>query len=83
MRKYFSFPSLFSIALLFLSAGVSIAQVDEAERRAWNRPVKPFRVVGNMYYVGAEGVASYLITTPQGHILYGRRLCRDSTAYSR
>ncbi len=69
MRKYFSFPSLFSIALLFLSAGVSIAQVDEAERRAWNRPVKPFRVVGNMYYVGAEGVASYLITTPQGHIL--------------
>ncbi|MCM3902943.1 MAG: subclass B3 metallo-beta-lactamase, partial [Pyrinomonadaceae bacterium] len=45
------------------------AQVDDSERRAWNRPVKPFRVVGNIYYVGAEGVASYLITTPQGHIL--------------
>ncbi len=51
------------------SAGVSIAQVDDAERRAWNRPVKPFRVVENIYYVGAENVASYLITTPQGHIL--------------
>jgi metallo-beta-lactamase class B len=50
-------------------AGVSIAQVDDAERRAWNRPVKPFRVVENIYYVGAENVASYLITTPQGHIL--------------
>ena len=48
---------------------VSIGQVDDSERQAWNRPVKPFRVVGNIYYVGAEGVASYLITTPQGHIL--------------
>jgi metallo-beta-lactamase class B len=52
-----------------LSTGVAIAQVDNSERQAWNRPVKPFRVVGNIYYVGAEGVASYLITTPQGHIL--------------
>ena len=69
MRRYFQFTSLLSIALLFLSTGVSIAQVDDAERRAWNRPVKPFRVVENIYYVGAEGVASYLITTPQGHIL--------------
>ncbi|MCM3901816.1 MAG: hypothetical protein ND866_08935, partial [Pyrinomonadaceae bacterium] len=69
MRKYFSSTILFSIALLLLSTSVSLAQVDDSERRAWNRPVKPFRVVGNIYYVGAEGVASYLITTPQGHIL--------------
>lgn len=70
MHKYSSF-SFFSIALLLLllTASVSLAQVDDAERRAWNRPVKPFRVVGNIHYVGAEGVASYLITTPQGHIL--------------
>jgi len=60
---------LFSIALVLSSAGVSVAQVDDAERRAWNRPVKPFRVVENIYYVGAENVASYLITTRQGHIL--------------
>ena len=31
--------------------------------------VEPFRVVGNIYYVGARNVASYLITTPNGHIL--------------
>lgn len=54
---------------MLLSACISIAQQDDAERRAWNRPVKPFRVVENIYYVGADGVASYLITTPQGHIL--------------
>ncbi len=69
MHKHFQSKGLVSIALLLLSAVVSSAQVDDAERRAWNRPVKPFRVVGNIYYVGVEGVASYLITTPQGHIL--------------
>ncbi len=68
MRKYFLF-SLFSIALLLLSSAISITQKDDATRQAWNRPIKPFRVIGNVYYVGAEGVASYLITTPQGHIL--------------
>jgi metallo-beta-lactamase class B len=35
----------------------------------WNRPVEPFRVVGNVYYVGASGVSAFLITTPKGHIL--------------
>ncbi len=27
------------------------------------------RVVGNVYYVGSKDLASYLITTPEGHIL--------------
>ena len=36
---------------------------------SWNRPTTPFRVIGNIHYVGTEGLASYLITTPQGHIL--------------
>ena len=35
----------------------------------WNQPVKPFRVIGNIYYVGASEVSSFLITTPKGHIL--------------
>lgn len=35
----------------------------------WNQPVEPFRIIGNIYYVGVSEVASYLITTPQGHIL--------------
>ena len=31
--------------------------------------VEPFHIIGNIYYVGARNIASYLITTPQGHIL--------------
>jgi len=32
---------------------------------AYSQPVEPFRVVGNIYYVGALNIASYLIATPQ------------------
>ena len=35
----------------------------------WTEPFPPFRVAGNLYYVGSKGLANYLITTPQGHIL--------------
>jgi metallo-beta-lactamase class B len=36
---------------------------------AWERPTAPFRIGDNLYYVGTEGIAAYLITTPKGHIL--------------
>jgi metallo-beta-lactamase class B len=35
----------------------------------WNAPTEPFRIIDNVYYVGTDGLASYLITSPQGHIL--------------
>ncbi len=41
---------------------------------AWTKPVPPYRVIGNIYYVGSEDLASYLITTPQGHILINSSL---------
>jgi metallo-beta-lactamase class B len=38
-------------------------------RRTWNAPTEPFRVIGNIHYVGTAGLASYLITGPSGHVL--------------
>lgn len=35
----------------------------------WNQPVAPYRVISNIYYVGTNYLASYLITTPDGDIL--------------
>ena len=32
-------------------------------------PFPPHHVIDNIYYVGSRGLASYLVTTPQGHIL--------------
>ncbi len=40
-----------------------------AESGRWNTPYAPFKVIGNIYYVGTAGVSSYLITSPKGHIL--------------
>jgi metallo-beta-lactamase class B len=44
------------------------SQADQTSR-SWNQPVKPYRIIGNIWYVGASGVTSFLITTPDGHIL--------------
>jgi metallo-beta-lactamase class B len=57
------------ILLLTLSlAGGAAAQSDPTSR-SWNQPVEPFRIIGNIYYVGASDVTSFLITTPEGHIV--------------
>jgi len=32
-------------------------------------PFPPHKIIGNVYYVGTTSLSSYLITTPQGHIL--------------
>jgi metallo-beta-lactamase class B len=36
---------------------------------SWSKPAAPFRIIGNVYYVGTEGLAAYLIATPQGHVV--------------
>jgi metallo-beta-lactamase class B len=35
----------------------------------WTEQFPPFRIAGNLYYVGSKGLANFLITTPQGNIL--------------
>jgi metallo-beta-lactamase class B len=35
----------------------------------WNAPAAPFRIIGNVYYVGSAGLSAYLITGPKGHVL--------------
>jgi hypothetical protein len=34
-------------------------------------PAEPFRILGNLYFVGSANGESYLLTSPQGHILMG------------
>src|SRR5262245_34193548 len=34
-----------------------------------NRPFAPHKIIGNVYYVGTESLSSFLVTTPEGHIL--------------
>jgi metallo-beta-lactamase class B len=57
-----------AVAGIFLTLNSLFAQADERDRN-WNKPVEPVRIAGNLYYVGAVEITSYLITTPQGHFL--------------
>jgi metallo-beta-lactamase class B len=41
----------------------------KAMNKEWSMPYKPFRIAGNLYYVGTYDLACYLITTPKGNIL--------------
>jgi metallo-beta-lactamase class B len=54
-------------------AGAAEAQTPKdllaALKVKWNTPTEPFKMIGNVYYVGTDGLASYLITSPRGHIL--------------
>lgn len=54
--------------VLFFAVSQLTAQANETDR-SWNQPVEPFRIAGNVYYVGANEITSYLITTPKGHIV--------------
>jgi len=55
-------------AFAFFPATIAFGQADPTSR-SWNKPVPPFQIIGNLYYVGATEIGSFLITTRQGHIL--------------
>jgi len=60
------------VALISLTAAVEAQTPKDllaAMLAKWNKPTEPFKMIGNVYYVGTDGLASYLITSPQGHIL--------------
>jgi len=62
--------SILALVLLCLMGTLSLAGGAIAQNTAdWTAPFPAHRVVGNVYYVGSKGLASYLITTPEGHIL--------------
>ena len=54
-------------ALLFI--GLPIPAIAADDPPAWREPAEPFRIVGNVFYVGSKGLAAYLIATPDGAIL--------------
>ena len=46
----------------------------------WNAPHAPFKLHGNSYYVGTEGLSAVLITTPKGHFLIDGGLPQSAKA---
>lgn len=61
----------------------TVAAQKVKEPKAWNdewaKPYEPFRIAGNLYYVGTYDLACFLITTPKGHILINTGLAASKT----
>jgi metallo-beta-lactamase class B len=64
MRRKISIRACLLVFLLALAGGLSAQSNSD-----WTESFPPFRIAGNLYYVGSKGLASYLITTPEGNIL--------------
>jgi metallo-beta-lactamase class B len=62
------------LAGLLFSAPMFWLPCRAANPPEWTRPFPPFHIAGNLYYVGSEDLAAYLITTPQGNILINSNL---------
>ncbi len=72
-----------TLPLLVLFVGVSSASAQDTRtltpqelfqrnvgsREQQEKQFPPHKIIGNVYYVGTETLAAFLITTPEGHIL--------------
>lgn len=70
MRRFFTRRRL---AILLAAATILVVVLGMLWRSAITRnrsvPDEPFRIAGNLYYVGATGVTAFLLTGPDGHVL--------------
>jgi metallo-beta-lactamase class B len=56
--------------VLFCATTLIHAEVNPS----WTTPIAPFRIADNLYYVGSQELASYLVVTPKGNILINANL---------
>lgn len=60
---------------LFASLSLLAVAITSAQQPPdWLASFPPHKIAGNLYYVGSKDLASYLITTPEGHILINSSL---------
>jgi metallo-beta-lactamase class B len=59
-------------ALALITTGAQAQTVKDflaALTKKWTTPFEPFQLIGNIYYIGTDGIAVYIIKTSQGLIL--------------
>lgn len=60
--------------LLLLLVFLAYLRMSVAIDPSWTKPFPSFRIAGNLYYVGSEELAAFLVVTPQGDILINSNL---------
>jgi metallo-beta-lactamase class B len=76
-----SLQNILLAAVLLFTASLAAAQKVQEPKTdsAWVKPYQPFRIAGNLYYVGTYDLACYLITTKQGNILINTGLAASTS----
>lgn len=69
---------ILSSVIAILVTSCTVAAAFAAQPAAWTRPTKPFKILDNIYYVGTEGLASYLIVSDDGAILLDGTLAENA-----
>lgn len=72
---------LLTILFTFVSLTLAAQAVQEPPSHnhpEWSKPYPPFRIAGNLYYVGTHDLACYLITTEKGNILINTGLAASA-----
>src|SRR5215212_4911274 len=57
------------LAVVSVVALVLVGRRLNATKVGGQQPAEPFRIAGNFYYVGANDVAAFLLTGPEGHVV--------------
>lgn len=65
MKKYIIILGL----LMAVQLHAQVVNEPKNHPKEWSQPYEPFRIAGNLYYVGTHDLASYLIVTDKGNIL--------------
>ena len=70
-----------AVALSFTGSLAAAQKVQEPPitNAEWSKSYEPFRIAGNLYYVGTYDLGCYLITTSQGNILINTGLAASDT----
>ena len=80
MCKHFFLKIAFTIlTIISLSSNAQTVNEPKATNADWSKPYQPFRIAGNLYYVGTYDLACYLITTAQGNILINTGLAASTS----
>jgi metallo-beta-lactamase class B len=77
-KQFILFALIFSS---FISIHSEAQKINEPQNVSaqWSQPYQPFRIVGNVYYVGTYDLACYLITTSEGNILINSGLAASAS----
>ena len=74
------FRNIVLAAVLSISISVNAQKIIEPRTTAeWTATYQPFRIAGNLYYVGTYDLACYLITTTKGNILINTGLAASES----